>query len=140
VWFRGQARASAEVLAALDTASLIVIGPSNPYVSIDPILAVPRVRALLGRRAAIAVSPIVGGRAVKGPLAEMIPELAGRPASAAAIAAHYGTLLKGFVVEDGDEAECAAQLPTLATATVMRTNRERVRLAREVLAFAEGLT
>jgi LPPG:FO 2-phospho-L-lactate transferase len=139
VCFRGSALPTPEVCAALEDAELIVIGPSNPYVSIDPILAVPRVRALVSRRCVIAVSPIVAGRAVKGPLAEMIPALAGRPPSAAAIAAHYGTLLKGIVVEDGDEAECAALLPTLATGTVMRSNRERVRLARALLAFAEGL-
>jgi LPPG:FO 2-phospho-L-lactate transferase len=134
----GQARPTAEVLAALDAADVVVLGPSNPYVSIDPILALPGVRARLARRPLVAVSPIVGGRAVKGPLAEMIPSLSGEPPSAAAIARHYGPLLTGLVVERGDEP--AAGGPRLhATRTVMSAIEDRRRLAAEVLSFAEGL-
>jgi LPPG:FO 2-phospho-L-lactate transferase len=138
VLFRGHALPTAEVLAALDAATLVVIGPSNPYVSIDPILRVPGLRAAVARRPVIAVSPIVGGRAIKGPLAEMIPRLAERPASASAIAAHYGQLLRGFVLERGDEADLAG-VAVLATSTIMRDQHDRVRLASELLAFAEGL-
>jgi LPPG:FO 2-phospho-L-lactate transferase len=138
VRFDGQAQPTPEVLAAIEAADLAVIGPSNPYVSVDPILSLPGVRERLARRPVIAVSPIVGGRAIKGPLAEMIPALAQRDASALAIAAHYGTLLKGLVLERGDE-RATFELPLLATRTVMRTLRDRVRLARELLAFAETL-
>lgn len=144
VWFDGSPRPAPGVLAALEAADLILIGPSNPYVSIDPILSLDGVRAALGRRRAVALSPIVGGRAVKGPLAEMIPRLGGRPASAAAIAGHYGELLAGLVVERGDEAELAVYgdrgLPVHATATVMSDRADRRRLAREILRFADSLS
>jgi LPPG:FO 2-phospho-L-lactate transferase len=138
VRFEGQAQATPEVLAAIDAADLAVIGPSNPYVSVDPILSLAGVRERLAHRPVVAVSPIVGGRAIKGPLAEMIPALAQQQASAFAIAAHYGTLLKGLVLERGDE-RAGSELPLLATRTVMRTRRDRTRLARELLAFAETL-
>lgn len=136
VLLRGNARPSARVLSALDAAELVVIGPSNPYVSIDPILSLPGVRERVARKKVVAVSPIVAGRAVKGPLAEMIPALSDRPASAGAVAAHYGELLTGFVVERGDEADVRG-LPVLATRTVMRTRRDRRVLALALLEFAE---
>jgi LPPG:FO 2-phospho-L-lactate transferase len=137
VWSAGRAEASPAVLAALAEADVIVIGPSNPYVSIDPILGLAGVRAAM-RAPVVAVSPIVAGKAVKGPLAAMIPRLApGTDASAAAIAAHYGELLAGIVVERGDAGPDG--LPALATATVMGDRVDRARLAREVLTFAEGL-
>ena len=132
------ARATPEACAALDAADLIVIGPSNPYVSVDPILALPSVRERLRVKPVLAVSPIVGGRAIKGPLAEMIPTLAGRPPSAGAIAAHYGELLSGMVVERGDEGS-VERVPVFATDTVMRGARERKALAAAVLAFGERL-
>ena len=136
-----EARPTAQVLDALARAELIVIGPSNPYVSVDPILTLPGVRAALEGKRVIALSPIVGGKAVKGPLGEMIPALAGRPASAAAIAAHYGPLLRGMVVEHGDGGEGAelGALPVLQTRTIMHERRDRVRLARELLAFGAEL-
>jgi LPPG:FO 2-phospho-L-lactate transferase len=145
VRFEGGGVAGEAALAAIDAAELIVVGPSNPYVSIDPILALPGMRERLRARAAcpvIAVSPIVAGRAVKGPLAEMIPKLAARPASAAAIAAHYGDWLSGMVVEHGDDAELRAQAPALAvvaTRTVMRGRDERRLLAQRTLALGEQL-
>jgi LPPG:FO 2-phospho-L-lactate transferase len=118
----------------------VIVGPSNPYVSIDPILTRPGARAALAALPVIAVSPIVGGVAVKGPLGTMIPELTGAPASAAAIARHYDGLLSGIVVERGDEAGLAGVgLPVLAADTVMRSRADSLRLAREVLAFAETL-
>jgi LPPG:FO 2-phospho-L-lactate transferase len=134
---RGSAAPTAEVLAALERAQLVLIGPSNPYVSIDPILSLPGVRERLSRPTLIAVSPIVAGKAVKGPLAEMIPALTGQPASAAAVARHYGELLDGFVVERGDESSLHG--PVLATSTVMRDAADRNRLARATLDFAEQL-
>jgi LPPG:FO 2-phospho-L-lactate transferase len=144
VWFDGCPQPAPGVLSALESADLILLGPSNPYVSIDPILSLDGVRAALRRRRAVALSPIVGGRAVKGPLAEMIPRLGGRPASAAAIADHYGELLAGLVIERGDEAELESHrergLPIHATATVMSDRADRRRLARELLRFADSLS
>jgi LPPG:FO 2-phospho-L-lactate transferase len=136
VWWTGDSNASAAVLEAIAQAELVVIGPSNPYVSIDPILELDGVRDALAEKIVIAVSPLVGGRAVKGPLAEMIPSLAKREPSTNAIAEHYGGLLRGLVVETGDgDGPC----PTLATRTVMTTLDDRVRLAGEVITFAEEL-
>jgi LPPG:FO 2-phospho-L-lactate transferase len=124
-----------DVIPAIEAADLVVIGPSNPYVSVDPILSRPGVRAALAKKPVVAMSPIVGGVAVKGPLAEMMPALAGTPASAAAIAAHYGALLRGIVVERGDE-EAVPGVRALATETIMRSRADALRLARDVLAFA----
>ena len=138
VRFDGRPSPAPGVVAAIDEAELVLIGPSNPYVSLDPILALDGVRAALARRPVVAVSPIVGGRAVKGPLGSMIPELTGAPASAAAIARHYGPLLRGFVVERGDEHDVVG--PTVrATDTMMHTRADRLRLAEESLAFAAEL-
>ncbi len=141
VRFDGRPEAAPGVLDALAEADVIVLPPSNPYVSIDPILSLPGVRdAILtkGHARIVAVSPIVGGLAIKGPLAEMIPALAGAPASAAAVAKHYGAMLAGMVVETGDEAGLAslAPLPVLATRTVMKSRDDSAALARETLAFA----
>lgn len=139
VWFDGDPPPAPGVLAAIERADLVLIGPSNPYVSVDPILSRPGVRAALLRRRAVALSPIVAGQAIKGPLATMIPQLAAMPASAAAIAAHYGPLLAGLVVERGDETDLPAGLPYLATETVMHDQASRLRLAREILRFAGSL-
>ncbi|MEM7151415.1 MAG: 2-phospho-L-lactate transferase [Myxococcota bacterium] len=121
------------LLRAIEGADVVIIGPSNPYVSIDPILRLEGVRQALQEKVVVAVSPIVGGRAIKGPLATMIPQLAGVPASADAIARHYGSLLSGMVVEHGDS---VTGLPVLATETIMKSRNERVALAQRVLAFA----
>ena len=139
VTFEGTARPSPEVLQALARADLLIIGPSNPYVSIDPILSMPDVRTAIAKLKVVAVSPIVGGRAVKGPLADMIPTLAKRSASAGAVAAHYGSLLSGMVVELGDEPS-VHDLPVEGTATIMRTADDRLRLAQAVLQFAERIS
>lgn len=135
VRFDGRPPPAPGVLEAIDAADVVLIGPSNPYVSIDPILALDGVRAALARRPVVAVSPIVGGRAVKGPLGTMIPELTGAAPSAAAIARHYGPLLRGLVVERGDEHDVAG-VAVRATDTIMRTRADRLRLAEETLAFA----
>ncbi|MBC7173110.1 MAG: 2-phospho-L-lactate transferase [Polyangiaceae bacterium] len=137
VRYVGADEPTAEVIAALHHADLVVFCPSNPYVSLDPILTLTGVRDALAGKRVIAVSPIVHGRAVKGPLAAMIPALDGREPTPSAIAARYSGLLSGIVVENGDET--GLDLPLLATSTVMRTHDDRERLAREVLAFAEHL-
>jgi LPPG:FO 2-phospho-L-lactate transferase len=131
------AKPTPQVLDALGRADLVVIGPSNPYVSVDPILTLPGMRDALAGKRVVALSPIVGGKAVKGPLAEMIPALADKPAGAAAIAEHYAPLLSGMVVEHGDAG--GLELRALETETVMRSLPDRERLARELLAFAAEL-
>lgn len=137
VWSTGSPVPAPDVLHAIAAADLVVIGPSNPYVSIDPILGLDGIRPALARKKVVAVSPIVGGKAVKGPLAGMVETLAGLPASCAAVRDHYGDLLHGFVVEKGDETP--RDLAVLHTGTVMPEASSRARLAREVLAFARGL-
>ena len=130
-------------LAAIDDPDLaaVIICPSNPFISIDPILTLPGVRAALEACAApiIAVSPIVGGRAIKGPTAKMMGEL-GMPTTAAAVATHYGDLLDGFVIDhaDGDIGDDlrATGLRVHVTGTVMENLADRDSLAREVLGLA----
>ena len=138
VRFDGAPIPAPAALAAIDACDLVLVGPSNPYVSIDPILSLDGLRAALSKKPVVAVSPIVAGRAIKGPLATMIRDLAGREPSAGAVAAHYRGLLRGMVVERGDEASIEA-VPVLGTSTVMRSRDDRAELAREVLRFAEEL-
>ena len=138
-----QATLTAEALRALASPALeaIIICPSNPYLSIDPILAVPGVRAALSaaRVPVIAVTPLVGGRAVKGPTAKIMGEL-GVALAPTAIAAHYEGLIDGFVL-DARDAALASQFSTSVevTDTVMVSLEDRERLAREVLNFAAAL-
>lgn len=128
----GGPAASPQVLAALDGADAVLIGPSNPYVSIDPILLTSGVLERVAARPTLAVSPIIGGKAVKGPLAEMIGQLAGEQASPGAVARHYGSRhglsLEGFVVEHGDEPQ-AAGFPVHGAPTVMGTQADSEALA-----------
>lgn len=139
VWFKGDGSATQHVLDALDQARLVVIGPSNPYVSIEPILATPGVRERIARLPVLAVSPIVHGKAVKGPLAGMLQSLSGWPASASSVARYYGPLLRGYVIERGDRAPLDATLPVLATETVMKTRADSRTLAHALLEFAKEL-
>jgi LPPG:FO 2-phospho-L-lactate transferase len=141
VWFRRDADAqhtpaSPALLAALDAAQLVVIGPSNPYVSIDPILQCIGVRERLARVPVVAVSPIVHGRAVKGPLGRMLETLSQAEATPAAIVDHYGPLLTAFVGEAGDELP-EASLPCCEANTIMTTRDDSLRLAQAVLLFSE---
>jgi LPPG:FO 2-phospho-L-lactate transferase len=137
------AAAGAEVMGALAEPALdaVVLCPSNPFISIDPILAVPGLRRAIAQASApvIAVSPIVGGEAIKGPTAKMMREL-GLPTTAAAVARHYGDLLDGFVIDRADVG-CEATirglgLEVLVTDTVMADLADKVALAEAVLAFA----
>ncbi len=137
------AQPSAEVRAALQTPQLdaVVICPSNPYLSIDPILAVPGMRELLRDAPApvVAIAPLVGGAAVKGPTAKIMGEL-GIPISSLAVAQHYAGLIDGFVLDVRDKAvEPQLGLPTLVTDTLMQTLDDRLRLARATLDFAATL-
>jgi len=143
--FDGVERASLppglEKLLACGQLEAIIICPSNPFISIDPILAVPGMRHALMTSSApvVAVSPIIGGRAVKGPTAKMMTEL-GFPTTSRQVAEHYGDLLDGFVLDqvDADQAktlDCAS----LVTPTLMTTDADKGRLATDVLEFARGL-
>jgi LPPG:FO 2-phospho-L-lactate transferase len=96
------ARPAPGVLEAIAAAELVIIAPSNPFVSIQPILAVPRIREALEAKRVAAISPIAGGKAFRGPLAEMLKTLGHEP-TAAGVAALYGDLLDVFVVAPGDE-------------------------------------
>lgn len=127
-------------LAAPDLAGIIVC-PSNPWLSIDPMLAIPGFRKLLeGRRApAVAVSPLVGGAAVKGPTAKIMQEL-GLPLTQAAIATHYQGLVDGLMLDTVDAGEAGTVgLPSAITATVMRSLQDREDLARAAVAFCRRL-
>jgi LPPG:FO 2-phospho-L-lactate transferase len=139
----GAARPTQALREALESEHLeaVVICPSNPFISIDPILAVPGIRAAIAACPAptVAVSPVIGGRAIKGPTAKIMAEL-GLPTTASAVAAHYAGLLDGFVLDTAD-AEQAEQIdsPCLATPTLMASEDDKRRLAAEVLAFARRL-
>jgi LPPG:FO 2-phospho-L-lactate transferase len=137
------ARPAPDALAALTAPDLagIILCPSNPWLSIDPLLAIPGLRqALMQRRAPlVAVSPLVGGTAVKGPTAKIMREL-GLSLDQGAIVAHYRGLLDGLMLDTVDAAQAAALgIATEVTATVMRSLDDRIHLARAALAFCERL-
>lgn len=136
------ARPSPALAAALADPDLraVVLCPSNPFVSIDPVLAIPGVRAALAACPApvVGVSPLAGGRAFKGPTAKMLREL-GVPASAAAIARHYRGVLDVLVVDEADAGEAHEMDIAAALArTHMVTLADRERLARAVLSVADA--
>jgi len=122
----------------------VILCPSNPFVSIDPILSVPGFRAQLQSCSApvIAVSPIVGGEAIKGPLAKMMREMS-VPNKATWVAQHYRDFLDGFVLDTRDAALATEVqelgMVTATTNTVMQTLDDRIRLARTCLEFASEL-
>jgi LPPG:FO 2-phospho-L-lactate transferase len=135
------------LLERLANAEALIYCPSNPYVSIAPILTLPGMRPLIdSRRAAgmpvVAVSPIVGGSALKGPAAKMMTEL-GLESTVTALAEHYAGTIDGLVIDKVDS-DCAQPieklgLRALVTDTVMKTDADKVRLAEETLTFAKAL-
>jgi LPPG:FO 2-phospho-L-lactate transferase len=130
-----------EKALAAEHLQAIVICPSNPFLSIDPILAVPGVRALLRSRGVpvVAVSPLIGGRAVKGPTSKLMGELAIEP-TPVAIAEHYAGLIDGLVIDEADgHGADRCQLPVLVTSTLMSTLDDKARLARQTLDFAQAI-
>ena len=141
-----EARPPATAMAALGDPGLraLLIAPSNPWLSIDPMLAIPDLRAALERARVprVAVSPIVGGQAIKGPTAKLMAEL-GLPVNQASIARHYRGLIDGLILDHADAGEAAAVealgIRTVTTATVMHGLEDRVALARFVLDFADTL-
>ncbi|HET8862408.1 MAG TPA: 2-phospho-L-lactate transferase [Solirubrobacterales bacterium] len=135
-----EAEPTREVLAALRSAEAIVIGPSNPVISIGPILAVPGIREAIADSSApvVAVSPYVAGEVVKGPT-ERFMAAVGRPSTAAGVASLYAGLLDGMVVDEDDPDPPPDEIPTLAAPTLMDSAATRVRLARIVLDHAATL-
>ncbi len=136
-----EARPTEAVLSAIDRSDVIIFCPSNPFVSIEPILSVPGIRGRTreARAFKFAVSPIVGGQALKGPAAKMFRELGIEP-SALAVAVRYVGLIDGFVLDQVDAellpAIASLGFQVLATDTVMRTEADRERLAQEILGWA----
>jgi LPPG:FO 2-phospho-L-lactate transferase len=139
-----EARPTEGVLAAIGGADAIVFCPSNPVVSIGPILALPGMKEALGSSSApkLAVSPIVGGRALKGPADRMLASL-GHEVSATGVARMYEGLVDGMVVDRIDENERAGieaiGMRVLVTESVMRDAEDRARLASETLEFGAGM-
>jgi LPPG:FO 2-phospho-L-lactate transferase len=149
VRFRGvdQARATPEAIAAIEAADLVVIAPSNPIVSIAPILAVPGMRAAITAARArgvrvVAVSGIIGGKALKGPADRMLASL-GRESSAVGVAREYADIADAIVLDTVDGATSASiealGMRTLVTDTIMNDDAARARLAGDVLGFAAAI-
>jgi LPPG:FO 2-phospho-L-lactate transferase len=134
------ARPTPEVTEAIASAELIVIGPSNPVISIGPILAVPGIReAIISATApVVALSPLVGGRVVKGPTAKFMRAV-DRPVTAAGVAGLYEGLLDGMVVDVGDPDPPPGRIETLAAPILMDNAQARKRVARVVLGFGASL-
>lgn len=147
-YFKGieQAQAQQEFIDLLNSDKLkaIVVCPSNPFVSVEPILSLPEVREAMKQSAApvIAVSPIVAGFSIKGPAAKMMQEL-DMPATATAVAQYYGDLLDGFVLDESDreliESIASSECKVCCTATIMNSLDDRIELAEKVVSFAEQL-
>ncbi len=137
------AHVTPQVMQALSAPGLagVIICPSNPWLSIDPILAVPGMRKAMRASGApvIAVTPIVGGKALKGPTAKIMAELGIAP-DARSIASHYGDLIDGFVLDtqDGQSIDAMSRPFTVAN-TVMQTLDDKVALARHCMAFCDRL-
>ena len=139
-----EARPNGAAVAAIEEADCIVFGPSNPFLSLEPMLAMPIVKDALFSASApiIAVTPIIAGEAVKGPAAKLMRELNLDP-SAVTVAKHYSDVINGFVL-DSQDAHLKAEIEAMGigvhvTDTLMRDRDDRARLACEVVNFADAL-
>lgn len=145
ITYDGANRARLNLSLDLATISMVVICPSNPYLSVDPILAIPDFRKFLQSPnvPVLAVSPIVQGRALKGPTTKIMTEL-GHTVNNKTIARHYKEILTGLIVDEGDVEDCETirglGIECTARNTVMHTIDDRVRLARETLEFGNALS
>ncbi len=133
-----------DIIAAITRPDLraIVICPSNPFISIEPILALPGMRKALQESTApiVAVAPIIGGKAIKGPTAKMMSEL-GLEVGAETVAKRYGALLDGYIVDQLDAALVTKlPIPTIATNALMVSLADREQLAKTVLSLADKLS
>lgn len=137
-----QAEPAPGVISALEQADLVIFCPSNPWVSLDPLLAIGELHSLVAAKLTVGVSPIIAGRTVKGPAAKMFAELGIAP-SALAAAQHYQGVLRGFVLDwaDADQAEAIrkARIVPYITDILMKDQADRKRLAEEVVAFGLSL-
>lgn len=139
-----EAAASPQALAAIREADLIVFAPSNPLLSLEPLLSVQALREAVAASHAprIGVSPLIGGKAVKGPLDKLLADL-GQPGGAAGVAARYKGLIDGFLVDSGDVNDIAVieadGIRVHATDILMRDPAGAERLARELIGFAQGV-
>lgn len=143
VYWEGTSQPTAQVLAAIRYADVAVICPSNPFVSVDPILRLNGVRKLLENLPVVAMSPIIGGMAVKGPAAKMFLELTGQAASVQAVLDFYGSLLDGFVVDEVD-AELLPQLQqkvahVAAIPTLMLNRARQIEVGAAFLRFVQTM-
>lgn len=129
-------------LQGLAESDVVIFAPSNPWVSIGPILAIPGMMAAISQKKVIAVSPIIGGKALKGPAAKMYQELGITP-SAFAVANHYQGFLTGFAFDAIDAAELEnierCRIIPLVTDVIMSDQKDRIRLAKELLSFSETI-
>jgi LPPG:FO 2-phospho-L-lactate transferase len=130
------------VLEALAQADAIVLCPSNPWVSIDPILKLGNLKDLLKQKRVVAISPIIGGKTIKGPAAKMFNELGIHP-SARAVAEHYRDLIDGFILDAVDQSEAEEishwGIIPLVTNTIMRSTEDRMQLAKDIINFGLSL-
>jgi LPPG:FO 2-phospho-L-lactate transferase len=125
------------VIAAIMESDAVFIAPSNPWLSVDPLLALPAIRMALQTTKApiIAVSPLIEGKAVKGPTAKLMDEL-GLEVTNASIAAHYGDWFDGMIIHGTDDAP--EGLAIARTDTLMKTREDRLRVAGTALALAKA--
>lgn len=136
------AKPSAAFVEAMRQAAAVVLCPSNPLLSLAPILALPGVREALAAVAGpkVAISPIIAGKAVKGPAAKLLEELTGEPATCVSVARLYRGLCTHFVIDRADEAHRAEVealgYAVVVTRTLMETEEDKVALARTVCALA----
>lgn len=143
---RFEGAASAQVSAAVEAAlqqplRAVVIAPSNPWLSIAPILALPRMKALLRQCPApvIAVTPVMGGNSVKGPTAKIMAEM-GLEISPAAVVAYYSGVIDGFVLDGLDRDQAGSlPVPVTVTDTLMKSDEDRDRVGRAVLELADRI-
>lgn len=130
--------ASEQVIQALEEADLIVLAPSNPWVSIDPILALGGVESILQEKTVIAVSPIIQGGALKGPAAKMFSDLGIHPSSEA-VRQHYEAFLNGFIFDNLDAKDAenwqASAIINEACQTIMKTDEDKIALAKAVISL-----
>ena len=133
-----EARPAAGVVEAILRADVVIVAPSNPWLSVDPLLAVPGIAQALRDTLApvVAVSPLVGGKAVKGPTSKLMAELGLTPDNAA-IAAHYGSVIDAMLHDLSDAPP--PDLPARAEATLMTTLADKVRVAEAALDLAVSL-
>lgn len=137
-----QAKPTSGMIEAINGCDLVIICPSNPWVSIDPILSIQPVRETLIRKCTVAISPLIGGKAVKGPLAKMYHELDIEP-SCKAIAQHYRGVINGLIIDNSDMQEKeeieAFGIITKTTNVLMKNINNEKRLAIETLEFGKSL-